>query len=205
MNKIWNFCRELWQRIDWKPDAVTLLEILLILLVYPLMKWGNPVYFVEDGWVENLQLLILLGGAILALRAKQNKKLFVFVAFALLFMIMRETNLFRGYFCMAYLSPDDLCRWEAFQYGYLAKGARLVFVAYVLYYFVRHKLWQPMIEYVLKAPVFVWDFLILFLMAVGGTVAEFSCIDSEIMEECCETILYLALVKCVYRYSKISL
>ena len=204
MTTIGNFFGGLWQRIDWKPNALTWVELCLMAAVYPLMQWAEPIYFAEDGWVENVQLLVLLGTGIIACRARQNRPLFIFAALVVIFMIMRETNLFRGYFCRAYLSVDALCRWEAFEYGYLAKGMRLLFVIGSVGYFLWHKLWQPVLKYLWHAPIFIWDIGIFCGMALGGTVAEFACIDNEIMEESCELICYLALANCIYRYTRVS-
>ena len=194
----------LWHRISWRPNAATWAELLLILAVYPLMLWANPTYFTEDGWVENIQLLILFAAVIIAWRAKQNRPLFVFVGLMIIFMIMRETNLLRGYFCRAYLPEGALCRWKSFSYGYLAEGFRLLFVICAALYFCRQKLWKTVFIYLCRAPIFIWDIAIFCIMALGGTFAEFACIDNEIMEESCELICYLALVNCIYRYSKVS-
>ena len=80
-----------------------------------------------------------------------------------------------------------------------------MFVAYTVYYFVRHKIWQPIIKYIMKAPIFIWDIAIVGLMIIGGTLAEFPCIDNEIMEECCELTCYLALANCVWRYRQVKI
>lgn len=207
MSTIGNFCLNLWRRIDWKFNLLTFVEVVLLLAIYPLMRWQWPdaAYYVEDSWVENIQLAVLFIAAIIAFNTRNEHRLFVFVGFILIFMILRETNLFRGYFCMAYLEPDEMCRWENFKYGYLVKGARWVFVAYTVYYFVRHKIWQPIIKYIMKAPIFIWDIAIVGLMIIGGTLAEFPCIDNEIMEECCELTCYLALANCVWRYRQVKI
>jgi len=207
MSTIGNFCLNLWKRIDWKFNFMTFVEVALLLAIYPLMRWQWPdaAYYVEDGWVENIQLAVLAIAAIIAFNTRNEHRLFVFAGLVLIFMILRETNLFRGYFCMAYLEPDAMCRWEDFEYGYLVKGARWVFVAYTVYYFLRHKVWQPIIKYIMKAPIFIWDIAIVGLMIVGGTLAEFPSIDNEIMEECCELTCYLALANCVWRYRQIKI
>lgn len=205
MNKMRSFILNLWQRINWKPNLLTWVELILILSIYPVMQYANPQLFVEDGWVENIQLIVLAAAIVVAMRAKQERSLFVFAAMFVAFMIMRETNMFRGYFCAAYLEPDAMCRWEAFKYGYVAKALRLLWVAFMLYYFIRHKLWQPIKKYIFKAPIYVLDLLILGAMIVGGTVAEFADIDNEIMEECCELVCYLALFNCILRYRKVQI
>lgn len=199
------FLKNIWRRFDFSLNYLTWLEFGLLLLVWPLMQWANPALFVEDGMVENIQLLVLIAAILVAWRAKNNRELFIFAAFVLLFMILRETNLFRGYFCSKYQLSGLDCRWSSFQYGWIASAVRWLLVAVMVVYATRHKLWQPIWNYVMKAPIFVWDLLILGLTIIGGTVAEFSFIDNEIMEECCELISYIALANCVYRYQKLQI
>lgn len=205
MSNVRNFLVNLRQRINWHPNFLTWIEFILILLIYPTMQFAAPQLFVEDGWVENIQLVVLVVAIFAALRAKQNRSLFVFAAMVVVFMIMRETNMFRGYYCAAYLDSDKLCRWEAFKYGYAVKSLRWLWVAYMIYYFIRNKLWQPIIKYVANAPFYIWDLLVLGLMMSGGTVAEFADIDNEIMEECCEFVCYLALLNCILRYRQVKI
>ncbi len=205
MRKIWNICLNLWQRIDWHPNGGTWLEVILLTAIWPLMRWADPVLFTEDGWVENIQLLVLIAAMVFALRAEHNRSLFVLAAFVAVFMIMRETNMFRGYLCMMLLPPQEICKLEAFRYGYLLKAVRWVFVLYVLYYFISRKVWKTLIEYIKKAPIFIWDFLVLGLMIIGGTIAEFASIDNEIMEECCELICYIAVANCIWRYRQVKI
>lgn len=201
MNKLKMLCAKIWQRLNWQANWVTYLEFGLVAAIIPAMRWANPQWFVEDGLAENIQLLVLAIAVIIALRAKNSPSLFTFAALVLIFMIMRETNMFRGYFCTKYLSTGDVCRWSEFKYGWIAPGLRWAFVIFAAGYFVLRKLWRPLWNYILKAPIFVWDLLILAVMIVGGTIAEFACIDNEILEECCELAAYTALVNCVWRYA----
>ena len=205
MLKISNICLALWRRMNWRPNACTLIEILLLALIAPLMLWANPAWFVEDGIVENIQLLVLIAAFIIACRAQNQRPLFIFAAMIVIFLIMRETNMFRGYFCEKYLNPDDICRWKEFKYGFIPEAIRLLLAIVALGYFIRCKLWRPLWKYVVNAPIFVWDFLILGLTFVGGTIAEFPCIDNEILEECCELICYIAVANCIWRYRQIEL
>lgn len=205
MHKLWNLCSALWQRINWRPNLCTWAEVLLMIMIVPFMQWGNPVWFVEDGAVENIQLLVLIIAFVIALRAENQRKFFIFAALMVLFMIMRETNLFRGYFCEKYLSGDAVCRWKDFKYGYIPEGFRLLFAGGTLIYFICCKLWQPLWKYVCRAPIFIWDILILGITVVGGTVAEFPCVDNEILEELCELICYIAVANCIWRYRQIKI
>ena len=200
MKRILAFFTDCWRRLNWSTNYGTWLEMVLIMAVVPAMRWGNPQWFVEDGLIENMQLLVLAAGLVVAFKATENRPLFVLAAFVVMFMIIRETNLFRGWFCEKYLSADELCKWSAFRYGWIADAVRWLFVGYIAYYAWRKRLWRLLGDYVQKAPIYVWDIAILGLMMVGGTVAEFACVDNEIMEEECELIAYVALVNCIYRY-----
>ncbi|MBR1825272.1 MAG: hypothetical protein IJ770_01645 [Alphaproteobacteria bacterium] len=204
MNKIKVFFNDLRRRFDWHINRLTAIELLLTLLTVPMILWANPQWFTENGAIENTQLFVLLTAFAVALYAKKSGKLFVLAAFVVLFMIMRETNLFRAYFCEKYLSKDELCRWNAFKYGYLIESIRWIFAVYVLYYFIRHKIWRQIWQYILNAPVYVWDFMILGVSFIGGTVAEFECVDNEIMEESFELIFYITVVNCLYKYGKFT-
>ena len=205
MNKIKEFINNLWCRCDWHIEPFTAFEIAMIPITALAMLWANPQWFVEDGVVENIQLLALFFAFMIACRAKNSKKMFMFFACIVLFMIMRETNLFRAYFCEKYLTSDTLCRWDAFKYGYLVSGGRSLFAIFILYYFLRYKIWKDIWRYAINAPVYVWDFIILAISVIGGTVAEFACVDNEILEECCELISYLALTNCIYKYTKFDI
>lgn len=205
MKKILMLIENVWRRLDWHTNWLTWLEFALMLMIAPVVMRANPQWFVEDGLVENIQLLVLAAAIVIALSARNNRPLFVFAAMLVVLMIMRETNLFRAYFCARYLDEQTLCRWSSFEYGWIAVGIRAVFVAAMVCWFVYHKLWRPIWQYVCKAPIFVWDFAVFGLMVVGGTVAEFASIDNEVLEECCELISYTALTNLIYRYKKVKI
>lgn len=196
------FIKNFWQRVDFKVSYVTVVEFLLVLLIFPLIKYANPVWFVENSVVENLQLFILSAAFLICLKAKFAKKFFVFCGLIVILMIMRETNLGRPYLCAKYLAPNEVCKWKSFQYGYIVEWARILYVIGILIYAWKHKIWQPLWKYIISAPIYIWDILILLVCAVLGTVAEFQSVDNEILEECAETLMYVALAYCLWRYSR---
>lgn len=203
MKKLTAFFKNLQQRVNWRPNLMTWATLAVALLVIPaLMLPFNPQWFVENGWVENIQLIVLVAAIVIACRAKNNKPFFIFAALIVVFLIIRETNMFRDIFCAKYLQKGEACRWSSFEYGYLVQGARWLFAAFVAYYVWRHRLWRTAWQYICKAPIYVWDLLLLILSGLGATVAEFSCVDSEILEECCELVMYMALANCIWRYAK---
>ena len=192
------------KRFSAKINLLTILEVICLLAVYPFMNYANASWFVEYGFDESSQLLILCCGIIISISNHTHKNLFKFIALILFFMILRETNMGRGYFCAQYLSEDELCRWSSFKYGFIPQTFRILLVFYAIYYFCRHRLYNQLWVYITEAPIYIFDISILFLSAIGGTLAECSFIDNEIMEESCELIFYITLCNCIWRYGRIK-
>lgn len=191
-------------RLNWQPNFWTFMEIGLLLAVYPLMQLGHAQWFVENGIIENLQLGVLLVVMTIACRAKFERKLFIFAALVVLFMLLREVNFGRPYLCEYYGISRDMCSWNVFKYGTVAKILRLLFALAIGLYFVTHKLYKTVVKYLLHAPVFFYEIAVLSLAVIGGTIAEFPFIDNEIFEESCELISYITLGNLIWRYSRIS-
>jgi len=196
------FIKNAINRIDKNVNAMTLIEFLLVSSMYSIMKFSDPQWFVENSVVENIQIAVLAIAFLICLTAKSERKFFVFCGFLVLFLIIRETNLGRSYFCAKYLEPDEICRWKNLKYGYMADVVRILFAVSILAYAVYNKLWLPLRRFISKAPIYIWDLGVVVLCAVIGTIAETSYIDSEILEETSETIMYIAFTYCLWRYSR---
>lgn len=199
-----NFIKTLKQRLCMQYDWMTILSLFCLVSIFPLVRYADPMWFVENNVVENLQLIILWSSFFVALSAKIEKKFFIFCAMIVLFLIMRETNMGREYFCEKYLTENETCRWKSFKYGYVMEFLRLFFAVYIIFYVFKHKLYRPIKAYILRAPIFVWDIVILIVSVVGATVSEFRCVDNEIMEEMFEMVLYIALTKCLWVYGHLK-
>ena len=200
MNLI-NFFKELPARMSYKANLMTLAEILFSLSVPLMVLYADPLLFTEGALIENSQLVILAAAFIIALKAKQDKKMFIFVALLVILMLMRETNLGRSYFCAKYLTPDEMCHWRKMKYGIYVEPLRNLYGVYIVFYFLKNKVYNSIWQYVKCAPVYLWDLIILVGSAVIATLAEWPQIDNEILEESCETLFYLAFVNCIWRYS----
>lgn len=203
--KILDFIKNIFTRINYKPNFMTVLEIVYLIVFCPLAFYLPPELFIEDGVVENLQLGVLLMIFIIALRSKYNSNLFKFAAMIVIFLMMRETNLFRSWFCERYLDSGEMCRWNKMKYGFIPENLRLIFAIYAGYFFCKHRLDKVILRFVNQAPIYFWDIALLIISAAGATLAEFSFIDSEAMEESCELLSYIALGNCVWRYKTLDI
>lgn len=197
-----DFIKNIVARFDWSITFFTVMEIILVISIYPFMQYANPVFFMENGIVENFQLLILFFAMIICLTSKQNKQLFLFCAFIVVFLMIRETNLGRSYFCAKYLTPTDVCKWQNLKYGYMADWVRIFYALVIAVYAIYVKIWKIIWLYVKKAPIYVWEFILMIIGIIGGTLAEKPSFDSEIAEECFETLFYICLCYTLWRYTR---
>lgn len=200
--KLIEFIKKIPARLQWNLSWLTVVEFIYIAAITFMLKYADAQLFVEGGWIENLQLVILGSALIIALRSPTDKALFTALSLVIVLMLMRETNLGRSYFCEKYLSPDEICRWKKMKYGFIVEPLRDLYVVYILYYIWSKKVYQTIWQYILHAPVFVWDSLVLIGAAVAATLAEFPFIDNEILEESCEMLMYIAFTSLVWKYSR---
>lgn len=200
--KLIEFTKKIPARLQWNLSWLTVVEFIYIAAIQFMLKYADTQLFVEGGWIENLQLVILGSALIIALRSPKDKALFTALSLVIVLMLMRETNLGRSYFCEKYLSPDEICRWKKMKYGFIVEPLRDLYVVYILYYIWSKKVYQTIWQYILHAPVFVWDSLVLIGAAVAATLAEFPFIDNEILEESCEMLMYIAFTSLVWKYSR---
>ncbi len=200
--KLIEFIKKIPARLQWNLSWLTVVEFIYIAAITFMLKYADAQLFVEGGWIENLQLVILGSALIIALRSPKDKALFTALSLVIVLMLMRETNLGRSYFCEKYLSPDEICRWKKMKYGFIVEPLRNLYGVYILYYIWSKKVYQTIWQYILHAPVFVWDSLVLIGAAVAATLAEFPFIDNEILEESCEMLMYIAFTSLVWKYSR---
>ena len=200
--KLLEFTKKIPARLQWNLSWLTVVEFIYIAAIQFMLKYADTQLFVEGGWIENLQLVILGSALIIALRSPTDKALFTALSLVIVLMLMRETNLGRSYFCEKYLSPDEICRWKKMKYGFIVEPLRDLYVVYILYSIWSKKVYQTIWQYILHAPVFVWDSLVLIGAAVAATLAEFPFIDNEILEESCEMLMYIAFTSLVWKYSR---
>lgn len=195
-----DFLKNIPPRIRWNINGLTIIEFIYILAIPFMLKFANSQFFVEGALVENLQLVVLAVAFVIAVKAPQDRPLFIALALLIVLMLMRETNLGRSYFCEKYLSPDEICRWKKMKYGFIVEPLRGLYGLYILYYIWSRKVYKIVWQYLKQAPIYIFDSLVFVGAAIVATIAERPIIDNEILEECCELLMYVGLVNLIYRY-----
>lgn len=196
----WDFLKGIPARIRWNINGLTIIEFIYILAIPFMLKFANSQFFVEGALVENLQLVVLAVAFVIAVKAPQDRSLFIALALLIVLMLMRETNLGRSYFCEKYLSPDEICRWKKMKYGFIVEPLRGLYGLYILYYIWSRKVHKIVWQYLKQAPIYIFDSLVFVGAAIVATIAEWPIIDNEILEECCELLMYIGVVNLIYRY-----
>lgn len=200
-----DFLKGIPARMRWNINGLTIIEFIYILAIPFMMKFANPQFFTEGALVENLQLVVLAAAFVIAVKAPQNKTLFIALALLIILMLMRETNLVRSYFCEKYLSPDEICRWKKMKYGVIVEPLRDLYGLYILYYIFSRKVYITVWQYVKQAPIYIFDSIIFIGAVISATIAEWPVIDNEILEESSELLMYIVLVNLILRYKVLKL
>lgn len=178
---------------------VTGISIIVALLIYPSLSLPEQFGY-ENGLFENIQLIILLLGFIISIRAKNNKKFFNFVAMVIIILFLREINCGRTIFFPIPGEINSFYRWQDLKYGYLAHPIYGLYMAFTAIYFFKNKLYLPLTNFIIRTKLPIFDIIIMFIGMFIGLAAE-KHIGNIILEETGELLFYTALVGIIYLYS----
>ena len=95
---------------------------------------------------------------------------------------------------------DEICRWKKMKYGFIVEPLRNLYGLYILYYIWSRKVYKIVLQYLKQAPIYIFDSLVFVGAAIVATIDEWPIIDNEILEECCELLMYIGLVNLTWRY-----
>ena len=84
--------------LDFNFHITTWIELLVALSILPCIMFLPEKYGWENGILENMQLIILGIGFVIALTSKINKKFFIFVGLIITILALREINCGRTIF-----------------------------------------------------------------------------------------------------------
>lgn len=193
-----NIPKNIFQRLNFSANLLTFAEFLLVLATYPLIRYTDSKWFVEDGLVENLQLIVCFACLVVAWHTPKDRPLFIFFGILMALIIIREVNMGRHWLCAAY-TTQIYCSWSDVPFGEVLHWTRNIFTVFVVVYFFWRKVYRLVWQYIKTAPIYVWEFLFLALGSTVALLAE-SPLDNEPLEELAESLFYLAFLNCLLRY-----
>jgi hypothetical protein len=216
--KIKNFFR----RLDLTVYSSTMAPIAALLISFPIIMFAPESWAEENSILENAQLAILAAAIVICLLAKANDNtpppytregtrlrdnadnpLFKWLAMVCAVLFLREINCGRVFFPIQG-RLNAFRRWDEIMpgYGRLVPAAYAAFMAWTVVYALKERLWKPIRRIILTAHIPFWDFTLLGVGMIFGTLGE-NILNNEILEECAETIFYIALVSIVYLYANV--
>ena len=182
-------------------DFSIVLIALSALCVLPFLLTFPEEYGYENGIIENIQMCVLLSGVYFSLTVKEFKKLFVFVAFFISILLLREVNCGRTLFFPVEGVENTFYKWKELKYGYLAHPIFGFYIVLVLFYFVKNKLLADVFQIFKKFRIPVLSILFFFFSFVCGIYAERK-MHNLVFEEFAELLVYVFFVQILWMYSR---
>ena len=188
---------------DFKIYGATVPAIVAGLAVVPLVLFTDPDSKIgyENELLENLQILCLVAGCLSGINSKTDKKFFRFTAMALSVLILREISCGRTLFFAIPGKENAFYGWKEIKYGYLARSLYGIYIAGVLTYFFKNRLFTTLWKYIGKTKIPIWN-AALMLAGLLSTVYAERIEKNQVFEESSEFVFYLSLTSLVYLYTK---
>jgi hypothetical protein len=196
-----NFGDFLRNHLDFCFYHVTYLAFAVAMLIIPSVMYLPEPFGYENGVLENIQLFFLFLTVFFALRAKTDKKFFVFVALVVVILLLREVNCGRTIFFPIPGEENAFYSWKEIKYGWLAHPIYGLYMTTVGIYCLKNKLYLNLWEKIRDIKFPIWNFILLLLGMGLGTYAE-ECVHNLVLEESTELLFYIALISFVYLYSR---
>ena len=193
-----NFIKNLF---DFKIHNVTWFAIVNALLILPCVLFLPEKFGYENGLLENMQMLVLFLGMYFSLTAKSNKKFFIFVAMLLMIFILREVNCGRTLFFAIPGTENAYYGWKDIKYRYLAHPLFGLYIASVVIYFFKNKLFMDLWTYIKETKLPFWNIILLIAGIAMGLHAEHS-MHNMIFEEITELLFYTSWIGIIWLYAK---
>lgn len=191
------------KHFDFKFNILALVSLLILLLSLPPIAGLFPERFGwENGFFENIQMIVLFVACFLALKTKniENKKFFVFAFLILTILMLREVNCGRTLFFPIEGTHNAFYSWKEIPYGYLAHPIFGLYIAFAGVYFIFNKLWKNLFDLLMNYKLPVFNVLFMIAGMVGGLYAE-KAMSNNLLEEIFELAFYFSLCSIIYFYS----
>ncbi len=206
--EVLNFINFIKSHVDFKFHFVTSIALMVFILIFPALKYMPQSYGFENGLIENIQMCVLFAILFMCIFAKQNKKFFKYVIFALLIIMLREVNLGRTLFFPVEGEVGRFYSWReinaqlGFPLGKCVHGTYGLYIAFVAILFIIKGIFKDVWELIKNTKLPFWNLMFMGISSFLGAIAEKATNNNFIFEEGFELLFYTALAGIVYLYSR---
>ena len=185
------------KHFDFSIHNVTWIAILTAIAIIPCYMFLPEKFGYENGLLENIQMVVLFTGLWLCFGAKAEKKFFIFAGLVLTILILREVNCGRTLFFPIPGAENAFYSWKEIKYGYLAHPIFGIYIASVVVYFFKNKLFMNLWNIMKSIKLPVWNIFLMFLGMILGLYAEHA-MENMVLEEITEMLFYVSLIGIIF-------
>lgn len=189
------------KNFDFKLSITDILCIAIILLAIPGIMYLPVKFGYENGFIENLQIIVLFTSCYYAIRAKENRKFFNLVLMFLGILLLREVNCGRTIFFPIPGVENAFYSWKDIKYGWLAHPLFGIYIGATVLYGLWNKFYIDLWNILKKTKLPFWSILFLIIGIVLSLVAE-KCTHNFLFEEFSELLMYISLLSIIKKYSQ---
>lgn len=183
-------------RHAWLLAAALLAFACCLLTQHMPIEWGY-----ENSLVENIQLVVLAGGVFLCATANNHRTFYQLAAFIVVLFMLREVSFGRTIFFPVEGQVNTFYKWKELPYGWLAHWVIGAYITALVFFFLRHRLWNDLREILLSKAIPVWGCLFM-LVGAGLTAMEEDVFHDYVAEEIGELGMYLSFVYLLLNYTR---
>lgn len=202
MNNVIEFVKS---HFDFRFYGVTWIALCVGLSIVPMLMFLPQKYGFENGFLENIQMVVLFVIMYLCLTSKVNVRFFRFAALALTIIIIREVNCGRTLFFPIPGTYHQYYSWRALPWPWLGKIVHTVYglwIATVSFIFLKKKIYIDFWKIVKTVKFPFWNLLFGGFAMFMGAIAEKATNNNFIFEEGFELLFYVSLMGIVWLYSR---
>ena len=162
-------------------------------------------YGVENGLLENIQMVVLVIIMYLCLTSKVNRRFFRFAALALTLIIIREVNCGRTLFFPIPGTYHQYYSWKALPWPWLGKVVHTIYglwIAFVALVFLKKRIYVDMWGMIKNIKLPFWNLCFACFAMYMGAIAEKLTNNNFIFEEGFELLFYVSLLGMIWLYSR---
>ncbi len=196
------------KHLDFKCYPVSIIAFVVLILIFPALKFMPQSYGFENGFLEDIQMAVLFGIMLLCVSAKYNKRFFKYVIFALVIIMLREVNLGRTLFFPIdgevgkFYSWRDINAQLGFPLGKCVHFVYGLYIAFVAVLFIIKGIFKDAWMLIKNTKLPFWNLLLMAFSSFMGAIAEKATNNNFIFEEGFELLFYVALLGVAYLYSR---
>ena len=190
------------KHLDYRMHKTTITVLLAAVICLALSFLLPDSYGSKNAPPEFAQLGLLILCSIYAFTANNNRRLFIFAGFVIIFLSLREINYGRTlWFFADENNPTKFPKWKDIPYGWLAHVLVGVYMVILAAVFIVKKLWRDIRDILRSTRLPIWEIaLATILAAAAHTVEEVT--HNCLLEECLELGFYICLTTLFWRYTR---